>query len=126
MIRWFLRRGYWAILAIATCGCGGPSAVYDRAQSHFDFPNSNITPVGHVRSEVSSTSLLFPEITSPLMEQQAVREALGQKNGDILIDGLYVWTSRYIFFPLPIYFTKLVVEGEAATMEDVGRQKRLR
>lgn len=55
------------------------------------------------------------------MEQQAVRDALNQKNADILIDGIYEWTSRSAFI---LYFTKLTVEGEAATMEDIGRQKR--
>ena len=113
---------YWVLLAIATCGCAGPSAIYDRAQSHFDFPNSNITPLGHVRSEVTSTSIGFSNIADPLMEQQAIRDALSQKNGDILIDGIYEWTSRGL--PPLISFNKLVVEGEAATMEDIGRQKR--
>jgi hypothetical protein len=66
------------------------------------------------------TSLFFPNITDPVMEQQAVRDALSQKNGDILIDGIYEWTSRGYL----IYVNRLVVEGEAATMEDIGRQKR--
>jgi hypothetical protein len=122
MIRLLLPGLSGLVVAIATSGCAGPSAIYDRAQSHFDFPNSNITPLGHVRSEVTSTSMGFSDITNPLMEQQAVRDALSQKNGDILIDGVYEWTSRGL--PPLISFNKLVVEGEAAKMEDIGRQKR--
>ncbi|MBX3517844.1 MAG: hypothetical protein KF815_12975 [Rhodospirillales bacterium] len=114
--------GVCGVVALtAASGCVGPSNIYDRAQSHFDFPNSNVKPVGHVRSEVSKTTLFSPAINDPAMEQQAVRDALNQKNADILIDGIYEWTSRSAFI---LYFTKLTVEGEAATMEDIGRQKR--
>jgi hypothetical protein len=112
-----------AILASTTWGCSGPSAVYERAQSRFDFPNSNIMPVGHVRSEVTSTSITSPEISDPVVEERAVNDALSQKGGDILIDGVYQWTSRYVWVIVPIYFNRLVVEGEAGTIEGNGSQK---
>jgi hypothetical protein len=104
------------------CACAGPSAIYDKPQSHFSYPNSNVTPLGHVRAEVSKTNILFPDLGNPNLEQEAVRRALTEKGGDLLIDGRYFWTSTY-FYPLivPIYTTTLVVEGEAARM-GIGRQ----
>lgn len=96
--------------------CSGPAAIYDRHASHFDFPKSNVKPVGAVSAEVTSTTLMFPDVGNPDVEQAAVRKALGDKQADLLIDGKYYWTSRFIPFFLPIYITTLQVEGQAATM----------
>jgi hypothetical protein len=57
------------------------------------------------------------------MEQRAVSDALSQRDGDILIDGVYEWTSRYVWVIVPIYFNRLVVEGEAGTITGDGSQK---
>jgi hypothetical protein len=103
------------------CACAGPSAIYDKPQSHFSFPNSNVQPIGPVRAEVSKTNLFFPDVGNPNLEQDAVRHALSEKGGDLLINGRYFWSSTYFYLLIPIYSTTLVVEGEAATMQ-IGRQ----
>ena len=105
-------------LLLTVTACTGPSAIYERSQSHYDFPNSNIRPLGAVTVELSRTSAFFPRITDPDLEEEAILTALADSNGDILIDGLYIWNSTFI--PLPfvrIYNTTLRIEGTAAKME---------
>jgi hypothetical protein len=100
------------------CACAGPSAIYDKPESAYVFPNANFTLVGPAQASVTKTSFLIPTIHDPNMEQEAVREALSVKGGDNLIDARYFWTTRsFIIF----YTTTLLVEGTAVTMQ-LGRQ----
>ncbi len=84
-------------------------------QSHFDYPNSNVTPLGRVTGK-STRSAIFslPDQDSGL-EKEAVQSALAQKPGsDILINyKKYVDYTSILF----IHTITLRVEGTAAKME---------
>jgi hypothetical protein len=98
-------------------GTGG----YISPQANFDFPNSNVIPLGHVRGEAIATSFMYPEVYSADLKEQAVQNALKQKGGDILIDIVFTWKIKAIPI-LPIYTTTLIAEGTACKME-IGKQE---
>jgi hypothetical protein len=107
--------------AVAGCfmvsACAGPSTTFDRAQSRYTFPNSNIKPIGHVSAEATKYTLLTPSISDPDMEEEVLRTAITQRGGDMLIDAEYYWNS----FGYLIYWNKVHVDGQAA-MIDLGLQ----
>lgn len=113
---WTPRAVAMVMLALC-CGCAGPSVVYDKPQNRFDFPNSNVIPIGHVSGKSTKYTFLFPSVSDPSMEEDAVRQALAERGGDMLIDGEYYWRSFGYF----IYWTEVQVEGQAATV-DLGLQ----
>ncbi|KOR30861.1 hypothetical protein TI05_13320 [Achromatium sp. WMS3] len=93
-----------------------------RPQSHFDYPNSNVYPMGKTTGEASETSIMMPMVSSAL-QKAAIRNALSKKPGaNILIN--YVETKDITTLPLlfvTIYTLTVRVEGTAAKM-DIGTQ----
>jgi len=89
-------------------------------QSHFDFPNSNVIPLGRVVGESSRTAIFaIPDEDSDLIEE-AVMNALKQKAGaNILINYMTFKQRTEILF---ISTLTLRVEGTACKME-IGTQK---
>jgi len=112
--------GVLLCLAFVGVGCTMGTGAILRPQSHFDFPNSNIIPLGKVHGEATST-YFFPTPMDADLHEQAVQNALVQKGGDILID--YTYSYKIIMlYPLPLYITTVKVDGTACKME-IGEQE---
>ncbi len=105
-------------LSIIT-GCSMKAGSFD-TETHFSFPNSNVTPLGQVKSTLSRWSFL----ASPVEGDDAlnlVNEAISQKSGaDLMIN--YTLDTKMTMFPLFIYKTDMVVDGTAAKM-NIGEQE---
>lgn len=110
------------ILLGSTFGCTAGRFTMPFPNSHFDYPNSNITPLGRVTGESSTVSLFFPVMQDADIQEEAYTSALAQKRGDLLIDGLA--TTKITLYPLMfinVFVTTYKVEGIAAKM-DLGKQ----
>ena len=91
-------------------------------QTHFDFPNSNVFPLGPVKAKVDGPGSVFafPGFSSD-SEAQLYNAAISQVAGANMITD-YIRTYKVYTFPLlPVYWTTLEIEGTAAKME-VGKQ----
>jgi len=109
-------------LAFIISGCTVGSGAYPKPQSHFDFPNSNVIPLGKAHGEASTVSFFYPDIANPDVEEEAILNALREKGGDLLIDYTYFYKVTMIPLPyLPIYSTTIQVDGTACKME-IGQQ----
>jgi len=105
-------------------GCS--TSMYTRKnQSHFDYPNSNITPLSN--SNVTGVyktglSLKPPTITSEV-ERLAYNDALIKVNGaDMIINIDYEWKVTIIpIYVLQFYIGTLTVSGQPVSME-IGNQ----
>ena len=109
-------------LAAGFTGCTVGSSAWLYPQSHFDYPNSNVIPLGATRGEATKTTVFIPAQVDGYLKQEAIQNALQAKGGDILID--YVQTLKIVVVPIPIfsiYTTTLTVEGTAGKME-IGKQ----
>lgn len=99
-------------------GCSRSYVAGLYPQSHFDFPNSNVVPVGKAVGEASRTKFLgTPMVTSDLMDE-AVQNALQSRGGDILIN--YIATANRSEF-LGFHTLSYKVEGTACKT-DIGTQ----
>jgi hypothetical protein len=101
-------------------GCVAGTAAFLKPQSHFDFPNSNVIPLGKVQGEASKTDFIIANPFDADVQEEAIQNALKQKGGDLLID--YVTYYKVTFIPfIPIvnwfYFTTIKVDGTACKME---------
>jgi len=109
---------FLSILALG--GCTIYQGAWLHPQSHFDYPNSNIVPLGHAVGEANKDSIFVPVVYDADLWQDAVNNAIQQKKGDILID--YILAIEVTTFPLlPIYFTTYKVDGTVVKME-IGKQ----
>lgn len=118
-ITWLVLAGF-LLLSLEACSMG--SFVMFFPQSHFSYPNSNVTPIGPATGESSTVSLFIPVFWDADMQEEALAKAIKQKGGDMLID--YVGTTEITMFPLMfinIYMTTYKVEGTVAKME-LGKQ----
>ena len=114
--------GLLCSIAGALVGCTVGTGAYQRPQSHFDFPNSNVIPLGQAHGEATTTAIGRLSIMDADLQEQAIQNALKQKGGDLLIDVTY--TYKITSFPLlfiPIYSTTINVDGTACKME-IGKQ----
>lgn len=100
-------------------GCSIKAGGFN-SETHFSFPNSNVTPLGQVKSTLSRWSFF----ASPVEGDDAlnlVNEAIAQKPGaDLMLN--YILDTKITIFPPLIYKTEMVVEGTAAKME-IGEQE---
>lgn len=109
------------LIAFILGGCTKTTPTGYHPQSHFDFPNSNVVPLGHVAGSASTTKFLtgFPMITGD-MQEEAVSDALAHIPGaDNLIN--YTSTQKYTNLWL-IQVLTYKVEGTAVKSE-LGYQK---
>ena len=92
------------------------------AQSHFDYPNSNVYPLGHVKGESSKTSFFTYPMLDGSLQSDAIDNAMAQKpEADLLINAIHFQdVTRLLIFP--IYTVTYRVEGVAAKME-IGSQR---
>jgi hypothetical protein len=90
-------------------------------QTHFSFPNANVSPLTKVRGlSASKVKLFMPPMVNSKMINQAYADALRQSQGAdglINVDIYQKTTSIYI-----LHFTRYIVEGTAVKQE-IGRQK---
>lgn len=118
--------GVLAVLVSCAAGCTAGSGFSLRPQSHFDYPNSNVVPLGRVQAEVSKTSLFFPQVLDADLQEEVIHKALKQKGGDILLD--YVLKTEITMVPLVFlnfFTTTYKVDGTAARMK-IGKREGLR
>lgn len=110
------------VMLVAMGGCTMMQEVRLEPSSHIAPPNSNVRPIGQVSAEVSSTSLLQPDLSSELL-LKAYRAALAQKGGDILIDVRIKRSAKLIpLFLITIVTTTVRVDATAAKLI-VGEQE---
>jgi hypothetical protein len=110
-----------ATVTLLATGCQTGVYTSRSPQSHFDFPNSNVTPLGPVKVEVSGPSnfLKPPDVVTSDSDQLVYTAALAQQPGaNLLIDYTKIYKS-YSFFPFT--WSKLQLEGTACKME-LGKQ----
>lgn len=110
-----------AVSLFTGCVIGGTADKLP--QSHFSFPNSNVTPIGPARAQSTQTTIFFPTYITGQLEEDAYRQALQGTGGDLLIDGTKWTVVRMIPIPyIPVYITTYTVEGTAAKMT-VGKKE---
>lgn len=108
------------VLVIGITGCSSTYFKGYDPQSHFEYPNSNVIPLGKVVGEASRTALFMPPNDDSGLQKEAILNALKQKpDADILINFM-VFDKRTDF--LFIHTLTRRVEGTAAKME-IGTQK---
>ena len=85
-------------------------------QSHYDYPNSNIKPLGEAVGKASVTSFLVPIMSaSGEQERQAVADALKTKPGaDLLVN--YISETKTTSIMNLITIVDYTVHGTAASM----------
>jgi hypothetical protein len=91
-------------------------------QSHFEYPNSNVRPLGNVSGEASLTTFFTPPLPSGAVQKEAIENALSKKPGaDLMVN--YISSVEITSWPFPPVF-KLTyhVDGTAAEMQ-IGVQK---
>jgi len=87
--------------------------------SHYVYPNSNITPLGQTSSEIKKTGVLIPPAFKAQDVDKLYNDALSKHSGSDLILDYSVDTKVTTFFIF--HFLKTTLVGTAATME-VGKQ----
>lgn len=111
------------LVLLTLSGCVIASTADLSPQSHFDFPNSNVTAIGPAKGEATNFRVFVPSNVDANLEETAYQRALQQTGGDMLIDMYKTSATRMInLMYLQIYWTTLTVEGTAAKME-IGKQK---
>lgn len=104
------------VLALFSAGCTQTFVTKLAPQSHFDYPNSNVYPLGHVQGQASKTSFFIPDQPSSL-EYEAITKAMEQSPGaEMLVNSLHLMDVTQ-FLVLPIYTITYRVEGTAAKMK---------
>jgi hypothetical protein len=100
-------------------GCSKTYVTGFRTESNFAFPNSNVSPLGATSgSSAPACSLLGVDFVTSSMQDEAVKNALQKKQGDILVNYLEFTTMTNL---LILNCTSYSVEGTAAKMT-VGMQ----
>lgn len=111
-------------LITATLFSGCTVAQFSRSgnQSHFDYPNSNVEPVGPVAVKASGPGGFgSPPFLTADEESALFDNAIGQVSGaDMLINYSYLMKVKKLPI-LPIYFSDFELEATAAKAT-VGRQ----
>jgi len=111
------------ICLIVFCGCSIKAGGID-TQTHFSYPNSNVTPLGPVSSSFSKTGIIFPPSVTGADVKGLMDKALAQKAGADLVINSKIDT-KYTIYPLfffNIYTVDMTLAGTAANME-VGIQE---
>ena len=89
-------------------------------RSHYDYPNSNIKPLGEAVGRTSQVTLFVAPQPNGEIERQAVEAALRTKSGaDLLVN--YVSETKITILPF-VYIMNYSVHGTAATMQ-IGSQR---
>ena len=109
------------VCAVAGCKVGQVTQI--GPQSYFNYPNSNVTPLGPVKARVPGPGGLMLQTATGELDAKVYREALAKvPEANLLID--YVKTTHMYMAPLwlvNVYWSEIEIEGTAAKME-VGKQ----
>ncbi|WP_156830430.1 hypothetical protein [Methylobacter marinus] len=105
------------MLSLLATGCTQTYVAKLAPQSHFDYPNSNVYPLGYVQGQASKTSFFVPPDKSSSLEYEAITKAIEQSpSADMLINTLHFMDITQVLV-LPIYTVTYRVEGTAARMK---------
>jgi hypothetical protein len=88
-------------------------------ETHFSFPNSNVVPLGQVKSSMSKWSFLFPDVSGN-ETLELMKEAIAQQPGADMLINYVLDTENTMFLPF-VYKIDMVLEGTAAKMQ-IGEQ----
>lgn len=114
-------------LLIGLSGCSTNSVVGLDPQSHYVYPNSNITRLGHVSGKaIKSGIFMSPLFLDGDMKQLAINDALRNAGGKpetnkiqkVLIN--YITTEKYTDYYI-FHTLECNVEGEAVEMEIIDK-----
>jgi hypothetical protein len=95
-------------LSIAVCGCSAGLGLWPVVQSHVPASGTAIVPLGETEGTASDFFFTWgglPDFLHPALQEEAVREAIRVKGGDLLID--YTLSVRVTRFPLGLFLTEL-------------------
>lgn len=106
---------FLCLAALLASGCTQTYVTKLAPQSHFDYPNSNVYPLGHVDGKASKTSFFMPD-TSSSLEFEAISQALDKQPGADMLLNTFHFMDVTSFPILPIYTVTHRVEGTAAKM----------
>lgn len=110
-------------IALVFTGCTAGVATRTGAQTHFDYPNSNITPLGPVQAKFSTPVTVFGDIRTSATDELYYNTAIEKVNGaNMLLDYVVSTKYKWVWCILTFNWTKVEIEGTAARME-VGQQK---
>ncbi len=107
------------VIAVASAGCTMNVGGYG-PNSHFAYPNSNVTPLGHVKATTSKISFIISPSFDDAEIIKLTQDALAQQSGaDLLLN--YNLDTKITSF---VIITKMdiTIEGTAAKM-NVGTQR---
>ena len=112
------------LLASALPGCVQQSLARWKPNSHYAYPNSNVTELGPVKAKLTTgIGFLFfiPDLATAAMDRQIYQAALDQQAGaNLIIDYILVNEMRQVG---PLFtWTTIEIDGTAARME-VGEQQ---
>jgi hypothetical protein len=108
------------VVTILTIGCTQHFFTAFRPQSHFDYPNSNVIPLGRVTGEASYTTIFSMPFADSDLIKAAIKDALQKKPGaDMLINYMEFQDRTDVFI---VHILTVRVEGTAVKME-IGKQK---
>ena len=83
------------------------------SNSHFAYPNSNVTALGPVQASVTKYGFVLGLVIDKAWVTQVYNDALKKSGGDLLIDYKFDTSTTMIW---PFSATTLSVEGTAAKM----------
>ena len=104
------------LLALLASGCTQTYVTKLAPQSHFDYPSSNVYPLGHVEGQSSKTSFFVPPDQPSSLEFEAITNALKKQPGADMLVNTFHFMDITQFLILPIYTITYRVEGTAAKM----------
>ncbi len=108
-----------SVLALMLSSCTKTLYLGRAPQTHFSFPNANVTPLNKVTGDATKVKLLMPPFINSELVNQAYNDALSKASGAdglINVDIYQKQTSLYI-----IHIMKYYVEGTAVKQE-IGKQ----
>lgn len=102
-------------------GCKTAQYVQHSPQTYFDFPNSNVTPLGPVKVKIAGPSSFIkpPDLITSDNDNTVYQAALAQQPGANLVINYEKMYTAYGFFLFG--WSTLELEGTACKM-DVGQQ----
>lgn len=101
-------------------GCSLTVGKFD-TNTHFAYPNSNITPLGQVKVATSKSSILLPPDITYDDVKELINKGMAQKPGADLIINYKVDTTVTSYLGL-FYSLEITLQGTAVKME-VGNKE---
>ena len=109
-------------LAFLFTSCAQTYYIGRFPQSHFTYPNANVTPMIRVAGKSNMRVKLFmpPSVTSAIVTE-AYYDALSKSSGSDLLINIDAYHKITMIPVINLYFSKYTVEGTSAKQE-VGKQ----